>query len=190
MKNFKQEIGITLIALIITIVVLLILAVVAIGQAKESNIVGYAQNAAGKYEEGKGLENNTIKDMESVLEEYAQEGGEKEVKYYILNFNNGGKQIFKVELAGEVINSIYFYGLYSDGSMYSNYEYDNIQLLEDGINEKTIELESREFITLSLPYKHIGEYFFFTENKIYKVGSTGRANEYNLNNNFDASILE
>ena len=67
----KTQRGITLIALIITIVVLLILAVVAIGAAQESNIVGYAQNAATKYEEGKGIENNTISDMEELLGMYA-----------------------------------------------------------------------------------------------------------------------
>ena len=46
----KTQNGITLIALIITIVVLLILAVVTIGAVRDSNIVGYAQNAATMYE--------------------------------------------------------------------------------------------------------------------------------------------
>ena len=74
MKKIKTQNGITLIALIITIVVLLILAVVAIGAAQESNIVGYAQNAAGKYEEGKGIENNTISKYENILSQYANGG--------------------------------------------------------------------------------------------------------------------
>ena len=67
----KSNKGITLIALIITIVVLLILAVVAIGAAQDSNIVGYAQNAAGQYEEGKGLEDNAIAGYENLLSQYA-----------------------------------------------------------------------------------------------------------------------
>ena len=74
MKKLKTQKGITLIALIITIVVLLILAVVAIGAAQESNIVGYAQNAAGKYEEGKGDENNSIAGYEDLLSKYANGG--------------------------------------------------------------------------------------------------------------------
>ena len=73
MKGKLQK-GITLIALIITIVVLLIIAVVAIGVAQDSNIVGYAQNAAGKYEEGKGLENDAIAGYENLLNKYANGG--------------------------------------------------------------------------------------------------------------------
>ena len=72
--NLKNNKGITLIALIITIVVLFILAIVAIGAAQDSNIVGYAQNAAGKYEEGKGLENNTIAGYEYILNQYSSGG--------------------------------------------------------------------------------------------------------------------
>ena len=68
MKKFREDKGITLIALIITIVVLLILAVVAIGQAQETNIVGYAQNASSKYAEGQGEEVNMISSYESLLE--------------------------------------------------------------------------------------------------------------------------
>ena len=74
MKKLKTQKGITLIALIITIVVLLIIAVVAIGAAQDSNIVGYAQNAAGKYEEGKGLEDNAIAGYENMLNKYANGG--------------------------------------------------------------------------------------------------------------------
>ena len=73
-QNLRNNKGITLIALIITIVVLLILAVVAIGAAQDSNIVGYAQNAVGKYEEGKGLEHNTIGGYEDILAQYANGG--------------------------------------------------------------------------------------------------------------------
>ena len=74
MKKLKTQKGITLIALIITIVVLLILAAVAIGAVQDSNIVGYAQNAAGGYDKAKGDENNTISDMEKILEQYANGG--------------------------------------------------------------------------------------------------------------------
>ena len=60
--------GITLVALIITIVVLLILAVVAIGQAQDSNIVGYAQNAASKYTEAEANEVSLLTTYETQLE--------------------------------------------------------------------------------------------------------------------------
>ena len=70
-KNIKDDKGITLIALIITIVVLLILAIIAIGEAKESNIVDYAENAVSKYDESKGIENNTIAKYESILSQYS-----------------------------------------------------------------------------------------------------------------------
>ena len=99
MKRTKEHKGITLIALIITIVVLLILAVVAIGQAQETNIVGYAQNAASEYEEGKGIENNTISDMETLLEKYAntnKEPGLIGIKVYSID-GGGGAYILTPE---------------------------------------------------------------------------------------------
>ena len=71
MKKLKTQKGITLIALIITIVVLLILAVVAIGAVQDSNIVGYAQNAAGGYDKAKVEENYTLSGYEAVLNQYA-----------------------------------------------------------------------------------------------------------------------
>ena len=69
----RNEKGITLIALIITIVVLLILAVVAIGQAQESNIVGYAQNAASKYTEAEANEVSLLTTYETQLEALSAE---------------------------------------------------------------------------------------------------------------------
>ena len=66
--------GITLIALIITIVVLLILAVVAIGQAQETNIVGYAQNAASRYEEAKTNEVSLLDRYENQIENIMNSG--------------------------------------------------------------------------------------------------------------------
>ena len=81
--NTKQSRGITLVALIITIVVLLILAVVAIGAVRNSNIIGYAQNAAEGYEKGKEKEEGAIKEAEDLIEKYATGGnsGESKVTY-------------------------------------------------------------------------------------------------------------
>lgn len=60
--------GITLIALIITIIVLLILAVVTIGSIQNSNIITYAQNAEGDYNQAKVDEESTIDGYESLIE--------------------------------------------------------------------------------------------------------------------------
>ena len=73
MKKIKKEKGITLVALIITIVVLLILAAVAIGSVKNSDIISHSKNASSKYEQEKGIENNTISGMENLIGEYAPE---------------------------------------------------------------------------------------------------------------------
>ena len=70
MKNLKKKEGITLVALIITIVVLLILAAVAIGAAKDSSIIGYAQNAGVSYEEARDNELTEISKYENLIETY------------------------------------------------------------------------------------------------------------------------
>ena len=72
MKKTKTQKGITLVALIITIVVLLILAVVAIGAVQESNIIGHAQNAAGKFNQSKANEIADINNYEDLIEEYTK----------------------------------------------------------------------------------------------------------------------
>ena len=68
MNKIKTEKGITLVALIITIVVLLILAGVAIGTVKNSDIIGYAQNAAGSYNQAKDNELDALTEYESKIE--------------------------------------------------------------------------------------------------------------------------
>lgn len=70
MKKLKSQKGITLIALIITIVVLLIIAGVAIGTLQESNIIGQAQNAAGKYNSAKKNEVDVLDNYEGILKKY------------------------------------------------------------------------------------------------------------------------
>ena len=94
----RNEQGITLIALIITTVVLLILAIVAIGQAQESDIVGYAQNASSKYVEAQTNEIDLLSTYETTLETLAAEKIVLELpginaKYTILP----SKQSFMVE---------------------------------------------------------------------------------------------
>ena len=71
MKRIKEEKGITLVALIITIVVLLILAAVAIGTVRDSDIIEYAKNAAGSYNQAKNNELSEIQSAEDLLKQYA-----------------------------------------------------------------------------------------------------------------------
>ena len=87
MKNSK---GITLIALIITIVVLLILAVVAIGQAQETNIVGYAQNAVAQYDNGRNNEISLLEQYEQKIEDII---GEKKDRTYGYETSEGSMYI-------------------------------------------------------------------------------------------------
>ena len=61
--KIKTEKGITLVALIITVVLLLILSIVAITGLKETGILGYAENATSKFEEGQ-------KDEQGILNGY------------------------------------------------------------------------------------------------------------------------
>lgn len=89
----KDSKAITLIALIITVVVLLILAVVTIGQAQDSNIVGYAQNAADLFEDRQKQEEAKLKEYEEQLrsESLKQFGGE----YVVYGPKNDGTWIIK-----------------------------------------------------------------------------------------------
>ena len=49
MKKTKEQVGITLVALIITVIVLVVLALVTISSVQDGGIIGYAKNAAEKY---------------------------------------------------------------------------------------------------------------------------------------------
>jgi len=78
MKKFKDQKGITLIALIITIILLLILAIVTISAVNEGNLFAHANNAATKYQEEAKLENTKITEWVSKMEQYdssSEEGG-------------------------------------------------------------------------------------------------------------------
>ena len=74
MQKLKSKKGITLIALIVTIVVLLLLATVTIGAVKESNIVGYAKNAAILYNQKQTEEEKKIVEIQSNYGNYLMYG--------------------------------------------------------------------------------------------------------------------
>ena len=63
MRKFKENKGITLIALIITIVVLLILAIVTISAVNEGDIFAHANNAATRHSEEAERENQLLTDL-------------------------------------------------------------------------------------------------------------------------------
>ena len=62
---FKRESGITLVALIITIIILIILAAVSITALMNTNLIGWAGDAAGNYIDAASAENDTLSLYES-----------------------------------------------------------------------------------------------------------------------------
>ena len=100
MKKFKEEKGITLVALIITIVVLLILAVVAIGSLQESKIIGHAQNAAGGYNQAKANEIGYLIGYEETINKYVptkDNKGENEPKIEYYKHIGDGETVIVVD---------------------------------------------------------------------------------------------
>ena len=76
MKKFKEEKGITLVALIITIVVLLILAAVAIASITNDGVLSYAENATTQY-------NQAVKNEQDTLQGYIDYLNKHNVTYLI-----------------------------------------------------------------------------------------------------------
>ena len=71
MKIKKKEVGITLIALVITVIVLLILAGVTIaGLSGDNGILTRAKKAKEKTEQAQDNESKTLSNMENILESY------------------------------------------------------------------------------------------------------------------------
>lgn len=70
MKKQKNQQGITLIALVITIIILLILAGISISALTDSGLFKNAKEAKQKSEAAQNLENETLKDYESKVNEY------------------------------------------------------------------------------------------------------------------------
>ena len=72
--KLKENKGITLVALVITIIVLLILSAVAISTLRDNNIVTKAQTAKDDYKEGAQNEDERIKELENIVNEYPKDG--------------------------------------------------------------------------------------------------------------------
>ena len=73
---FKNERGITLVALVVTIIVLLILAGVAISLTlSDYGIFGRAQNATQKYDEAAKKENTMLQEVVNTYDDYVQNLG-------------------------------------------------------------------------------------------------------------------
>ena len=74
-KDFKNQTGITLVALVITIIVLLILAIVSVKILTDSSIIGHANNAVTKYGAAQSTEETSIADAEIKMDTYASKIG-------------------------------------------------------------------------------------------------------------------
>ena len=138
MENIKTEKGITLIALIITIVVLLILAVVAIGQAQETNIVGYAQNAAGKFEEAKSNEVDDLTKYEKEIEKYINGNNIKSGCYvHAIDDENETKLVWYVEVKEKNTIDIR-YCMIQNNSIIREINLENIKVIEEKVNNMNL----------------------------------------------------
>ena len=73
----RENRGITLIALVITIIILLILAGISISALTQTGLFGKAKQAKEKSEAAQNLENETLKDYESKVNEYLTGNGEE-----------------------------------------------------------------------------------------------------------------
>ena len=67
-KTLKNEIGITLVSLVISIIILLILAGIGLGAiAEKDSLVKKAQETADEYERAAGEEADTVNDLLNIL---------------------------------------------------------------------------------------------------------------------------
>ena len=67
--KYKNNKGITLIALMVTVIVLLILAGITIAAlTDDSGVITRAENAKNVHIEGEQLENNTLQDYENLID--------------------------------------------------------------------------------------------------------------------------
>ena len=138
--NTRSSKGITLIALIITIVVLLILAVVAIGQAQETNIVGYAQNAAGKYEEAKTNEISLLSEYEGKMENIIKEIDNSDYPAYRMRMNLGDINAeFTIILISENEAIMYYYATNEEGQVVEQAAKGKIVPYEQAISEYEVD---------------------------------------------------
>ena len=119
MKKFKEEKGITLVALIITIVVLLILAAVAIGTVQDSKIIPRSQNAAESFNQAKDNEIAYLTGYEETINKYVPKEnsdieyytgrGEIEIVYALVK----EKEIYKLKAyTGEIGKELFYEGEY------------------------------------------------------------------------------
>ena len=164
MKNFKKQRGITLVALIITIVVLLILAVVAIGTLRDSDIIGYAQNTAGSYNQSKENEVEVLATAQSTIEKYIPKSNKIKSGYYVI------KDVYnEVELA-----EIWHIELKEPNKIYIKYYYveDNVLIREIDFGEGEIVEENTKSVTVIngydwLPVTIQPNYFYVVGRGVY-----------------------
>jgi len=203
MKKFKDQKGITLIALIITIILLLILAIVTISAVNEGNLFAHANNAATKYQEEAELENTKITEWINKMEQI--EAGTQNPQtpqtptdpndirgtYYAANGNENHTIVIGddsiINLAG--ISGTYDYsdGMISasfyDGAFIINYNYSTL-----GDGTKVLYTESPRG-TASLLATDISKFTTGTLTGTYKA-SIGSSNGINFKNATEVELLK
>ena len=84
-RNFKNSMGITLIALVITIIILLILAGVGIQALTNTGLFEKAQLAKNKVKESEEIQNYTLAEYEQQIDSYTRSESSSSVKIYKLS---------------------------------------------------------------------------------------------------------
>lgn len=84
-RNFKNSMGITLIALVITIIILLILAGVGIQALTNTGLFEKTQLAKNKVKESEEIQNYTLAEYEQQIDSYTRSESSSSVKIYKLS---------------------------------------------------------------------------------------------------------
>lgn len=85
--KLKNEIGITLLALVITIIILLILAGVTISMLANEGIIGKANLAKERYENAQDYENNQLDKFDNLIDKYNTNNTNNKEKLFAYMFS-------------------------------------------------------------------------------------------------------
>ena len=114
-RNFKNSMGITLIALVITIIILLILAGVGIQALTNTGLFEKAQLAKNKVKESEEIQNYTLAEYEQQIDSYTRSESSSSVKIYKLSeldstYNPYGLNGFvKYDKSNELLEINFYY---------------------------------------------------------------------------------
>ena len=158
-KKFRNECGITLVALIITIIILIILVAVSINAVLSSNFINLATQGTINYAEAQSDEQKKMDDLDSHLkdvitkvQEYAVSGSGTNPAVPTnppVTPPNSGLVVDSVNDLGKYINYTPTGGNYTALSTYSGYPKDQIFSTETDIKSKIFKVENDTLYLIS-----------------------------------------